>query len=76
MNKLVKSLVALAGFAAFAFVMIGKDLPANASPAEPEQVIYGGFCCDANMIRRCIIPASPLGSPCFCYGQGGGTTCL
>ena len=35
----------------------------------------GQFCCDLAGLRRCIIPPMPIGSGCFCYGQGAGITC-
>ena len=41
------------------------------------QVIYGQFCCDGGGVRRCILNTPlPIGSGCFCYGQGNGYTCL
>jgi hypothetical protein len=40
------------------------------------QVIYGAYCCDAYNVRRCTINPSPVGSACYCYGQGYGWTCI
>jgi hypothetical protein len=35
------------------------------------------YCCDAFGNRRCVIGVNsgPIGSPCFCAGQGYGVTC-
>jgi hypothetical protein len=42
-------------------------------PAAPE---YGYFCCDQFGVRRCqLIQPVPVGSPCFCPGQGWGYAC-
>lgn len=41
------------------------------------QVIYGQYCCDNSGYRRCVLGSPlPVGSGCWCYGQGGGWTCL
>jgi hypothetical protein len=42
---------------------------------QPEQVL-GGYCCDANGVRRCVINPSPVNTGCYCYGQGNGWVCL
>lgn len=41
------------------------------------QVPYGYYCCDHGGYRRCVlnIPA-PVGSMCYCFGQGSGYTCF
>lgn len=40
------------------------------------QVILSRKCCDNNGYVRCIlVDWTPVGNPCFCYGQGYGTTC-
>jgi hypothetical protein len=36
----------------------------------------GGYCCDAYLVRRCIINMSLIGTPCFCMGQGWGHVCF
>lgn len=42
-------------------------------PAAPQM---GSFCCDQFGNRRCtLVQPVPLGSPCFCPGQGYGYTC-
>jgi hypothetical protein len=44
-------------------------------PAPPAQGV-GGYCCDAVGVRRCVMPGfAPIGSACFCYGQGDGWVC-
>ncbi len=48
--------------------------PASSPPASTSQM--GGFCCDQFGNRRCaLVQPVPLGSPCFCPGQGYGYTC-
>ncbi len=33
-------------------------------------------CCDGNGVVRCFMPVmAPVGSSCFCFGQGGGMVC-
>ena len=37
---------------------------------------YGGSCCDISGFPRCtLLQPAPLGSNCFCPGQGTGFTC-
>ncbi len=45
------------------------------SAPTPPPMSLGNHCCDGFGTRRCIINPSPLGSPCFCFGQGNGMTC-
>lgn len=45
------------------------------TPVAQAQVPYGFYCCDGYGVRRCEINPSPIGSQCFCYGQGYGITC-
>jgi TolB-like protein len=48
--------------------------PTTTLPPAPPQM--GGFCCDQYGNRRCtLVQPVPLGSPCFCPGQGYGYTC-
>ncbi len=43
------------------------------SPATPQ---YANYCCDVFGNRRCIlVEPVPVGSPCFCLGQGEGVAC-
>ena len=42
---------------------------------EAKAQIYTNRCCDAGGFVRCVINPSPLGTSCFCYGQGWGVTC-
>lgn len=40
------------------------------------QIVYSRKCCDGNGVVRCILENwTPVGNPCFCYGQGSGWTC-
>lgn len=65
----MKKLISLVLFGALAFCFFGS------APAEA-QVPYGGYCCDAAGYRRCVLPGfAPVGTGCFCYGQGTGWTC-
>ncbi|HVI40879.1 MAG TPA: hypothetical protein VM577_09480 [Anaerovoracaceae bacterium] len=51
-----------------AYQPTGKDI---------KQVPYGFYCCDGMGVRRCVMPvAAPIGTGCFCNGQGYGLTCL
>lgn len=46
-------------------------------PQTPQTPPSGGYCCDGFGYRRCILQSpAPLGTNCFCYGQGYGYTCL
>jgi hypothetical protein len=46
---------------------------ASYSPATPQ---YANYCCDVFGNRRCIlVEPVPVGSPCFCLGQGEGVAC-
>lgn len=33
------------------------------------------YCCDAFGNKRCMTNPGPIGSSCFCYGQGWGYAC-
>lgn len=61
------------------FVDVGSatnTINASYTPSGPGQVGWGGYCCDAWGYRRCILDAYyPLGSGCFCFGQGNGWVC-
>lgn len=41
------------------------------------QVVYSNYCCDGLGNHRCVMNNGPfpVGSSCFCYGQGGGVVC-
>ena len=62
-----------------------QDTPSPSStPTPPPQYYpppqpvpqYGSFCCDQFGVRRCSLwQPAPLGSSCFCVGQGYGFTC-
>lgn len=43
--------------------------------AEAQYITYTPYCCDGFGIVRCNINATPVGNPCFCYGQGWGRAC-
>lgn len=64
-----KILAAMIGFVMFGSLLI---IAPNKSEAQPA---WGGYCCDASWIRRCVVPAAPIGVGCFCYGQGSGFVC-
>jgi len=66
MKKLVLSLLVIAGI----------GILSASKPAEAQVVVYGRKCCDAWGNVRCYqINYTPLGSDCFCPGQGWGYTC-
>jgi hypothetical protein len=77
----MKKLIGLILFSALAFCMFGTTDTAQAAPVPgpkpvPEQVIYSRKCCDNSATVRCIlVDWTPVGNPCFCYGQGWGYTC-
>lgn len=49
--------------------------PGQYPQTQPTQQ-YGSFCCDQFGMRRCpLAQPFPIGSPCFCPGQGYGYTC-
>ena len=55
--------------------VIGIVVLAPAKPAEA-QVTYTLNCCDSSAVIRCtLINWTPVGNPCFCYGQGWGYAC-
>lgn len=59
----------------FGLMVVGLGVTAKADEAVPEQA-YGGYCCDAWGVKRCVLQyPAPLGSGCYCYGQGNGYTC-
>lgn len=48
----------------------------SAPPAEAQVVVLGGYCCDAYAVHRCWLgQLGPVGTACFCLGQGYGWTC-
>jgi hypothetical protein len=52
--------------------------PRSSSPSGPSYPDTRPlFCCDAFGNRRCAVTINPgpPGSPCFCFGQGGGYIC-
>jgi len=50
-----------------------KDQPGSASPPAPQM---GYYCCDQFGNRRCrLVQPMPVGSACFCFGQGYGYVC-
>lgn len=56
-------------------LVIGVAVIAPTNDAEA-QIIYSRKCCDNGGNVRCILENwTPLGNPCFCYGQGWGYTC-
>jgi len=67
MKKLISSiLIAL---------FVGIVVIAPSAPAEA-QVVYSNRCCDGNGTIRCLMNVvGPIGSGCFCYGQGNGWVC-
>lgn len=36
-----------------------------------KQTIWVQYCCDTAGYRRCVIPQSPYGVACYCYGVSG-----
>ena len=43
------------------------------APPAPQM---GYYCCDQFGYKRCqLVQPMPIGSPCFCYGQGYGYVC-
>jgi hypothetical protein len=58
-------------FAALAIaVVIAPEQKAEA------QVVYSNRCCDSWNVIRCVQDNfTPVGYPCYCYGQGYGHTC-
>jgi hypothetical protein len=66
MKKIITFVVAMSAIVCVA----GSEKQAEA------QVPVGMYCCDGMGYRRCILDAwYPLGSICYCYGQGNGWTC-
>lgn len=41
------------------------------------QVVYSNYCCDGYGNHRCVMANGPfpIGSSCFCNGQGYGVVC-
>jgi hypothetical protein len=40
------------------------------------KILFSKQCCDGDNVVRCIlINWTPLGDPCYCYGQGWGYAC-
>jgi len=60
----------------FALALIGLGLALSSTPRQAEAQPLGQYCCDSWGYRRCIIDPSPVGTICFCYGQGSGTVCF
>jgi hypothetical protein len=60
-----------------------RQTPRSNSPNEqqPYQAPppLAAFCCDLYGVRRCmmnpLLGSTPVGGPCFCYGQGQGIGC-
>jgi hypothetical protein len=76
----MKKLFAVAAIAVLGVCFFGHSADAVSAPGpkpapQPEQVL-GGYCCDANGVRRCVINPSPVNTGCYCYGQGNGWVCL
>ena len=68
MKKIIATVLALS---AICCVVLPQEKQAEA------QVPYSWYCCDANYNHRCTMNAAyPVGSQCFCYGQGYGVVCL
>ena len=67
MKKIITALLAIA---ALVVVMA----PSHKAEA---QLTYGGYCCDGNGVRRCVlVNPAPVNSGCFCVDQGTGIVCL
>ncbi len=65
MKKIITALVALA---------IGVAIIAPSQNAEAQ--IMTNRCCDLSGVVRCTMPVmAPVGSGCFCFGQGNGIVC-
>lgn len=74
-GKVVKSIFTIAIASIIGICVIAPKASAISKPSITEQV-YGAYCCDASGVRRCILQFPvPIGSSCFCYGQGYGFTC-
>lgn len=61
----------------FAFIVtLGVALLGPSAPAEA-QVIYSNYCCDGAGVHRCVMVNGPfpIGTSCFCNGQGYGVVC-
>lgn len=74
----MKKLFAIGFVAVLGVCFFGHSAEAVPGPKpipQPEQVM-GAYCCDGNGVRRCVINPSPVGTGCFCYGQGSGWVCL
>lgn len=55
-------------------IVVGATMTSKSVEAQP--VVVSNRCCDNNGTIRCITSNyTPVGNPCFCYGQGWGTTC-
>lgn len=62
-------------FAGLFAVILGIIVIAPEQKAEA-QVVYTRQCCDAGGAVRCLLVNwTPVGNPCFCYGQGWGNAC-
>jgi hypothetical protein len=76
----MRKLISLVVLSVLVFGMFGEN-PVSAKDIKldkpkPEQVIYTRKCCDGGGTVRCIIDNwVPVGSGCFCYGQGYGVAC-
>lgn len=73
MKLLKRSLAALSALALLAALFFG----ASAVPeARAQSVPVGAYCCDQYAARRCVLDfLAPVGSSCFCRGQGWGWAC-
>ena len=57
-----------------ASLFIGIVVIAPSSPAQAQ--VLSNRCCDYSGTIRCIMGAyGPLGTECFCFGQGTGVIC-
>lgn len=66
MKKLFTGIVAFA----LCLAIVAPERQADA------QVVVTNRCCDTANVIRCFTPTvAPLGTPCFCYGQGNGHSC-
>jgi hypothetical protein len=51
------------------------DNPGNNGRPQNQPPRGGHYCCDSLGNSRCLIPTTPIGAGCFCYGQGNGQVC-
>lgn len=66
----MKKFIAVIGFVMVAIFVCAPTLESEAQPAMSLR------CCDGYGNIRCSLENwTPIGNPCFCYGQGWGYTC-